>query len=339
MALPRVTTRPPPHVDPTQARLAYGARAFPKLNEELQSSELLCRQKALAALNQVLHKREHIATALREGIAVSLKSLLKDDDEYVRCQSAQALTTLASHSLGRDAFLQYGIISELAKLFSDKVEEVRYSVHCAIEMCARIKSGAEAVKELVPALVEKLDTEEDGNMKLVLLDSIHWCSVVDPSPALNCGAMRVLVDLLGHNNCDIRGKAARNIMDLSFPLEGKQQAYYSVSTLVGLLEDADKFVHSQSAGALMSITVTTEGKKCLLDNGAKQKLCPLLYDNNSEVKLNTIKTLTMIAEVPTAREELKTEALLKLENMSQGDASSHVRQVALKACQVIKWKP
>ena len=37
----------------------------------------------------------------------------------------------------------------------------------------------------------------------------------------------------------------------SFPLEGKQQAYYSVHTLVGLLEDADKFVRSQSAGALM----------------------------------------------------------------------------------------
>ena len=31
MALPRVTTRPPPHVDPTQARIAYGERAFPKL--------------------------------------------------------------------------------------------------------------------------------------------------------------------------------------------------------------------------------------------------------------------------------------------------------------------
>ena len=37
----------------------------------------------------------------------------------------------------------------------------------------------------------------------------------------------------------------------SFPLEGKQQAYYSIPTLVGLLEDADKFVRSQSAGALM----------------------------------------------------------------------------------------
>lgn len=64
----------------------------------------------------------------------------------------------------------------------------------------------------------------------------------------------------------------------------------------------------------------------------------------------------MIAEVPTAREELKNDALLKvssntiiddsvqamvtqLENMSKDEALDHVRQAATKACQVIKWKP
>ena len=40
-----------------------------------------------------------------------------------------------------------------------------------------------------------------------------------------------------------------------------------------------------------SIAVTTEGKKCLIDSEAKEKLCPLLYDDNSEVKLNAIKVL------------------------------------------------
>ena len=30
--------------------------------------------------------------------------------------------------------------------------------------------GAEAVKELVPALVEKLDAEEDGNMKVCIFN-------------------------------------------------------------------------------------------------------------------------------------------------------------------------
>jgi len=70
--------------------------------------------------------------------------------------------------------------------------------------------------------------------------------------------------------------------------------------------------------------VTTEGKKCILENEAKQKLFPLLYDNNSKVKINTkkvyslkwddksvIQALTMIAEVSITREKLKTDALLK----------------------------
>ena len=40
--------------------------------------------------------------------------------------------------------------------------------------------------------------------------------------------------------------------------------------------------------------MTTEGKKCLIDSGAKLKLIPLLYDDNSEVKLNAIKVATII---------------------------------------------
>ena len=36
-------------------------------------------------------------------------------------------------------------------------------------------AGAEAVKGLVPALVEKLDTEEDGNMKVCVYIQCSWC--------------------------------------------------------------------------------------------------------------------------------------------------------------------
>lgn len=103
----------------------------------MHSKELLCRQKALAALNQVLHKRENIATALREGynyqsrvvrpnmtrmvylwqykrpcctftgVAVSLKGLLSDDDNYVRCLTAQALTILAGKEILLVLFSSY----------------------------------------------------------------------------------------------------------------------------------------------------------------------------------------------------------------------------------------
>jgi len=53
--------------------------------------ELLVSTNVLGVCSTLMH-----TWWLLTGIAISLKSLLKDDNEYVRCQSAQALTTLAS---------------------------------------------------------------------------------------------------------------------------------------------------------------------------------------------------------------------------------------------------
>uniref|UniRef100_A0A7N4UZC3 Uncharacterized protein n=1 Tax=Sarcophilus harrisii TaxID=9305 RepID=A0A7N4UZC3_SARHA len=50
MATPRVSQYLPPDIDPTKIPIAYGSRALPKLNEELQAVELLTRKKALMAL-------------------------------------------------------------------------------------------------------------------------------------------------------------------------------------------------------------------------------------------------------------------------------------------------
>ena len=45
---------------------------------------LLTRQRALMSLCDYLHDPEHIAEALRVGIAKSLKGLLTDEDSTVR---------------------------------------------------------------------------------------------------------------------------------------------------------------------------------------------------------------------------------------------------------------
>ena len=51
---------------------------------------------------------------------------------------------------------------------------------------------------------------------------------------------------------------------------------------------------------MYSIAVTTEGKKCLIDSDAKQKLIPLLFDENSEVKLNAIKVCSSLTVITWA---------------------------------------
>jgi hypothetical protein len=51
--------------------------------------------------------------------------------------------------------------------------------------------------------------------------------------------------------------------------------------------------------------VITKGKYAVLEVSALDKLVPLLSDINSEVRLNAIKALTLLAEAPKAKTELQ----------------------------------
>ena len=49
-----------------------------------------------------------------------------------------------------------------------------------------------------------------------MLDTLHYCMKVDTEQALKAGAMDVFTTLLKHDSWEIRGKAARDIMDIRF---------------------------------------------------------------------------------------------------------------------------
>lgn len=85
-------------------------------NRELQSNELRVRQQALLLLADVLHKRENLATAIREGeqcvskydaasykvcagLAGTLKDLLDDEDALVRERAAKVLCNMAREEI------------------------------------------------------------------------------------------------------------------------------------------------------------------------------------------------------------------------------------------------
>ena len=50
------------------------------------------------------------------GIVVSLKQLLSDFDATIRHKSTEVLYIISGHASGRDAFLDYEIITPLSKL-------------------------------------------------------------------------------------------------------------------------------------------------------------------------------------------------------------------------------
>lgn len=340
MAATVISANYPPQIDVTKTPLAYGDRALPRLNRELNDDTLLTRQRAVMSLCDYLHDPEHIVAALREGIAQSLKNLLSDKDKTIRTKSTECLYIISSHAVGRDAFLSEEIIVPLSKLFDDKEDIVRKNAHNAMEMCSETPIGAEGIVEakLVPILVSKLKDEND-EIKELILDTLHFCMGIDTKSALDSDAMTVYTDLLKHQSPVIRAKAARDVMDLSVPLAGKDKAVEvkCVPLLVDLLKDDNPDVRGNAAGALMIITITTKGKYTAIESGVINPLVELVDDPCSEVRANCLKALTCIAEAPEGREALqKHMARLKVRTADPIPAVVKAAKIAVKQ---VGWQP
>ncbi|XP_070132124.1 radial spoke head 14 homolog isoform X3 [Equus caballus] len=261
MASAQISMYLPPDVNPSQAAIAYGCRALPKLNKELQSEDLLTRQKALMALCDLVHDPEHVYVAIDIGCLESLKALLKDTNDMVRLKTTEVLYIMATHNVGREGFLKYDVIHALSYLLHDPQAACRENLHLAYKHLAQVPSGAQGIVNsgLIPALVWKLQREEE-NIQELLLDTLAACLMEDATEALDSRLVPFLKEKLLSTNNNIRSKAARTLVAISIPLEGKKQIwqYDVIPILVHLLKDKVKEVQANAAGALMYATVTTE---------------------------------------------------------------------------------
>lgn len=336
----RISGNLPPNIDCTKAPIAFGRRAVPKLNEELQNPELITRQRALMSLCDLVHDPEIALEAMRLGCLESLKHLLRDVDSTVRMKTTEIFYRLATHNVGRVAFLKSDVILPLSQLFDEPVDVCRKNMHMAIEMMSEFPGGAVGLVEagLIPRLVFKLTSELEEIQELIL-DTLHFCLCVDASEALASEAVSVLKEKLSHRSARIRSKAARALMDISVPLEGKNKLCEEevIPILVTLLGDPSPEVAASAAGALMSATVTTPGKYAALNADALPPLLGLVRSPQTNVCLNAVKAITVLAEAPEGRKELLKHLDL-LEDL-RGHDSEVTRRAAETAMRVITWKP
>lgn len=336
----RISGNLPPNIDCTKAPIAFGRRAVPKLNEELQNPELITRQRALMSLCDLVHDPEIALEAMRLGCLESLKHLLRDADSTVRMKTTEVFYRLATHNVGRVAFLKSDVILPLSQLFDEPVDVCRKNMHMAIEMMSEFPGGAVGLVEagLIPRLVFKLTSELEEIQELIL-DTLHFCLCVDASEALASEAVSVLKEKLSHRSARIRSKAARVLMDISVPLEGKNKLCEEevIPILVTLLGDPSPEVAASAAGALMSATVTTPGKYAALNADALPPLLGLVRSPQTNVCLNAVKAITVLAEAPEGRKELLKHLDL-LEDL-RGHDSEVTRRAAETAMRVITWKP
>ncbi|XP_054144830.1 radial spoke head 14 homolog [Melozone crissalis] len=340
MAQPRISAYLPPDIDPTKAALAFGRRALPKLNEELQSPELLTQQRALMALCDLVHDPEKVYQAIALGFLDSLKALLVHEDRTVRQKTTEVLSVMALHSIGREGLIRRGVISALAGLLDDPVDICRKNTHQVFDMLARLPEGAGGVLQagLIPPLVLKLETELDEIQELIL-GTLSNCLRVEISEALAAGAVPVLKEKLSHPYSAIRSKAAWVLLEISSHAEGKIAVFEEevIPVLLSLLEDARPEVQVNSAGALMFALVTPQGRSSAMGAAAIPPLLTLVAEETSKARLNAIKALTLLAELPEGRQTLLEHRDTFLRCLD--DPSEAVQRAAEIAITVIDWKP
>ncbi|MBN3284458.1 RSP14 protein, partial [Polyodon spathula] len=203
-----------------------------------------------------------------------------------------------------------------------------YSLHVMLGALGRVLG----VLMLSPVSLE-------SNRKELILDTLHFCLCVDTSEALATETVSVLKEKLSHCSGRIRSKAARALMDISVPLEGKLKLCEEevIPILVNLLGDPSPEVAASAAGALMSATVTTAGKYAALSADALPPLLGLVRSPQMSVCLNAVKAITVLAEAPEGRKELLKHLDL-LEDL-RGHDSEITRRAAETAMRVITWKP
>ncbi|NWX14356.1 RSP14 protein, partial [Aegotheles bennettii] len=339
MAHARISANLPPDIDPTKAPIAFGRRALPKLNEELQSPELLTQQQALMALCDLVHDPENVYQAVEIGFLDNLKTLLLHHDSTVRQKTTEILYIMAMHSVGRQGLIQNGVISALIQLLDDPVDICRKNTHQILEMMAKLPEGAVGVLHagFIPSLVFKLKTESDEIQELIL-DTLSNCLRVEASEALAADAIGILKEKLTHSSVAIRSKAAWVLLEIGTHPEGKIVLCEEVvPVLVSLLEDTDPEVQASATGALMFAAVKPQGRFSALGAGAIPPLLKLVAEETSKARLSAIKTLTMLAELPEGRKTLldHTDTFQQCQN----DPSEAVKRAAEIALSVIRWKP
>ncbi|KAA0713739.1 Radial spoke head 14 -like protein [Triplophysa tibetana] len=338
MARPQTSQQPQTHL--TQAPVAFGNWALPKLCSELQDDELVSRQRALTALCDLIHDPERAYEAILNGCMERLKFLLKDDDGLCRVKTTEALYILASHSLGRDAIFRNDIMGPLADLLDDPVDACRRNVHQALNRMAEYPSGAVFMVSmgLVPRLVLKVPIEAEI-IRALILSTLSSCIMINAQPALESDAIPVLRGQLSHQFSDIRRSATSALVGISVPSNGKVKVCEEdlLPLMVKLLSDNDQGVVANAAGTVMNTAVITRGKHEALKAGAIDPLLRLVASDNRAVCANALRALTVLAEVPSARAQLLGHVSLLKTRLQHPDST--IQRAASSAIEVISWKP
>ena len=144
-------------MESTRAPLAFGERGIPKLNEELTSTMVVTRQKALVTIEDLMHGVEKVHEAVRCGVMKQIIRLLQDSDDTIRYKSVSVLFIMLQHTVGRQAFLKSDGLDKLIKLFSDKSIKIVKIAFTAMKILTEVPHYA---REIVTTVMGSTTSSE-----------------------------------------------------------------------------------------------------------------------------------------------------------------------------------
>lgn len=322
--------------------------AFPKIVRELQDADLVVRQKALLAARELLGSPINYVQCIAAGITPAVIALLKDKDALVRERAAGTAEYIAVKEVGARDIIQHGGVYQLVACLTDTVMAVRDAAYKALIEAARFNSIR---KELCDegALVElmALVLQEDHSRALQGLVLLNACvQVLNNDESLkqlidHAGSIEALVRLIGDDQpADIQQQAAQLLGVLTSRLEeAKVDAVKdgAVPKLLDLLSSDKIHLASAAATALMTITISRDGKYAVIHtSGGLETLVAKLDRVHEQLCVNLMEVITNVAEAPEARPVLAEAgvqaALTHIHDASTSEVLKRSSAQALRQC-------
>jgi hypothetical protein len=312
----------PSSIPDTKIVEAYGLKKCPKLVEQVASDDIDVRQNALSVVCEEFKNPFVIQGCCESGIVKVLSSMISDPDYITRLRASKALSMAAEDACGLESILLDETIAEILLGMNDGALEVRRNVYECLCHTTRTTAGVHAcvAADVTTQFVNFL-VEEDDSLKPVMLRTIHNLSKVSLGleDALKANAVRICIQLLRDTHDEaVRLNAAKTLGFLCYSEEAKQFAINErgVDVLINLLLDGQNDdVTNAVTLSLMSIGSTDEGKKQVFEcNGVGIIIKTLETTKNRIVKINLLKIISNIAVYPSARNLLRTDNIILLQN-------------------------
>lgn len=338
----------PSDISDTRIVSAYGFRKFPKLLEQISSSNVDIRSNALDVLCEELLNPYGVYSSASAGVVKVLGNLVIDRDVRSRIRSAKALSIISKDANGLNAILDHDSLSNIIKAITIEDNEFKTFLYECLMHLTRSALGVDACNAVgcIQIFANGIESEID-NIKILILQAIYNIAGSDKGlqASLTNGIIEICVRLLKSSNPKVQSNAARTLGFLCFDERGKTIALSSnmISSIFEVL-DTYKSLDSEVLGsmlmALMSVSSTDEGKKQCFNERFIETIVELLDHRDKLVKLNVLKVISNIAVYPPIRK------LLMLNNRCVSNLNSiyltddpFLKKHALIASNAVTWKP